>query len=248
MNPRRRWLIRLAPLVLAAAAVTGGSARANEDGARGGDWVVRLFKIEHQNAEAVANAIRPLGSGGREAQIQTTEGLDAISVRERPAAMAAIEQAIKQLDVPRPDLTIFMRVLIAGPQGPGNVPPDLQKVVRQLEQNLRFSAYHQVAAVTQRVRSGAKLESHGFLQLAPPVLDKGARVGYELEVRPLVTGAKKGARTIQLRKLKFELEGRDVGRADIETDIVVPEGEIVVVGTAALGDRAMVLVLWASVL
>jgi hypothetical protein len=210
--------------------------------------VARTFKLEHQSPDAVARAVRYLGSGDRDARIDPHEGLEAIAVRDRAANVAAIEQAIQKLDVARPDVTFHLRVLVAGPQGPGDVPPDMQKVVRQLEQNLRFKAYHQVAALTQRVRSGAKLESHGTLQLAPPVLDRAARVGYELELRPVVGGGRKGARTIQLRSLDFELEGREIGKADIHTDLVVPEGETVVVGTAALGDRAMVLVVWATAL
>jgi hypothetical protein len=122
----------------------------------------------------------------------------------------------------------------------------MQKVVRQLEQNLRFKAYNQVAALSQRVRSGSEVESYGSIQLTPPVLEKNLRVNYELELRPVITGARRGSRTIQIRHLTFWLESRETGKAEIRTDVVLPEGEIVVVGTAALGDRAMVLVLWAS--
>jgi hypothetical protein len=210
--------------------------------------VARVFKLEHQSAEAVARAIRHMGSGAKEARIDAQDSLEAIAVRDRPANVMAMEQALKQLDVPRPDVVFHMRLLIGGPEAPGDVPADMQKVVRQLEQNLRFKAYHQVAALTQRVRSGAKLESHGTLQINAPVLEKNTRPVYKLVLRPVVTDTRRGARTIQLRSLGFELKGRDGVRADIRTDVVMPEGEIVVVGTAALGDRAIVLVVWASAL
>lgn len=232
---------------LAALAVTlvvglsGPPARAEEDA-----LVTRLFKLQHQRAEGVGRALRHMGSGLKEARLDAQDHLDSIAVRDRPANVAAIEQAVKHLDVPHPDVVFHMRLLIAGPHSASDIPADMQKVVRQLEQNLRFKSYHQVSAITQRVRSGAKLESHGMLQINAPALEKNTRTRYELELRPVVTGTRKGARTIQLRSLSFELESREIGEADIRTDIVIPEGEIVVVGTAAVGDRAMVLVVWAS--
>lgn len=159
--------------------------------------------------------------------------------------MSAIESAVKQLDVPRLDVIVHVRVLTAAPQGKTDVPADMQKVVRQREQSLRYGAYFQVAALTHRVRSGGRTGSAGDIELAAPVVTRPARFGYQLELRPLVTGNRKGTRTIQLRNLKFELRGHEAGTADIQTDVAVPEGETVVVGTAALGDRAMVLVFWA---
>lgn len=247
------WL----PVFLLAGLVGAGSARAQDnrptgkeaatDGAKDA-YTVRLFKLEHGSAEAVAKALRHLGSGARDAKIEANDALDSISVRDFAANVAAIEGAVKLLDVPRPDVVFHMRLLVAGPEGATDVPADMQKVVRQLQQSLRWKAYYQVADLDQRVRSGARLESHGVLQLAPPVLEKPTRTGYEIELRPVVTGVRKGARTVQLRLLQFELESRETGRADIRTEIVVPEGETVVVGTAALGNRALVLVVWASIL
>jgi hypothetical protein len=227
-------------LALAVSMVLPASApRADEEA-----MVGRAVRVEHQSPEALARAVRHLVSG-RDARVEPQEELEAVVVRDRPAHVTAIEQAIRQLDVPRPDVVLQVRLLLAGPTGPGDVPGDMQKVVRQLEQHLRFRAYHQVAAVSHRVRSGAKVESQGFLQLAPPALDPAGRVGYSLELRPVVTGTKRGSRAVQLRGLRFELKPRE-GKAEIRTDLVVPEGETVVVGTAALGDRAVILVVWAS--
>lgn len=238
LHPRRKAILGC----LALAAWLGAPPVRAQDEA----MVPQVFKLEHQNAEVVVRAIRHLGSGAKDARLEANEALDTITVRDRASNVAAIEQAIKRLDVERPDVVFNMRLLIAGPQGPGDVPADMKKIVRQLEQNLRFGGYYQVAALNQRVRSGARVESRGSLQITAPALEKNARVGYELELRPVVTGTRKGARTVQMRTLRFDLEGRDVGRANIRTDIAIPEGEIVVVGTAALGDRAMVLVVWAS--
>jgi type II secretory pathway component GspD/PulD (secretin) len=232
--------LKVAPLALVCLAIVASPSRAQDV------LVSRLFKLEHEAPEAMVKALRHLGSGVKEARLDAQEGLNVVTVRDRAANVAAIEQAIRRLDVPRPDIVFQMRLLIASPEGVSDVHQDMQSVVRQLEQSLRFRAYHQVAALSQRVRSGTRLESQGNIQLAPPVARTAARASYELELRPVVTGTKKGARSVQLRTLRFELDSKELGDADIRTDVVVPEGEIVVVGTAALGERALVLVVWAS--
>lgn len=209
--------------------------------------VAKMFKIEHQNPDTVARALRYLLSGDHDTKLEPNEGLGTIVVRDRPSNVAAIEQAIKQIDVARPDVTFQVRVLLASREGETSVPPDMQKVVRQLQQNLQFKSYQQLAAMTQRVTSGARVESKGTIQLGPPVTERPVRAGCNVELRPVVSGEKRGSRTIQLRSLRFELESREAGKAEIRTDIVVPEGETVVVGTAALGARALVLVVWAQV-
>ncbi|HEY0715505.1 MAG TPA: secretin N-terminal domain-containing protein [Polyangia bacterium] len=233
-------------LVLGAPSV----ARADRHGGGGGGppqpLEARVFKLQHQEAKTVARAIRQLQSGQRDARMDADEELDTISVRDRATNLAVMEAAIKQLDVPRPDVTLQARILIAGPAGTTNVPADMAKVVRQLKGNLQFGAYHQIAAFTQRVRSGARFETEGLLDLAPPVFDKAVRAEYELEVRPVVTVLPKGPHTVQVRDLRFELEIPGEGKAHLRTDVVIPEGETVVVGTAVLGPRALVVVVWAN--
>lgn len=245
MRPRFRTVFAL---VLASVVAPSEVVNAEDKGARGEDFVARMFKIEHQSAESIAKAIRHLGSGDRDSKIETNESLDTITVRDRPSNVAVIEHAVKQLDVPRPDVSFQIRVLIAGPTGETSVPADMQKVVRELKQNLQFKAYTQVSALTHRVRSGGRIDSKGTIQLVPPAVEKPTRADYDLELRPVVSGARRGSRTVQVRSLSFELDPdtRDIGNAEIRTDVVIPEGETVVVGTAALGPRALVLVMWAS--
>jgi hypothetical protein len=57
-----------------------------------------------------------------------------------------------------------------------------------------------------------------------------------------------GVTTVQLGALNFRLVGGDNGAAVIRSDVGVREGEKVVVGTAGLKDKALILVLTAKLL
>jgi hypothetical protein len=52
---------------------------------------------------------------------------------------------------------------------------------------------------------------------------------------------------VQIRKLHYAIEGKSLGEAEINTGLSLREGEKVVVGTASLKDRAMILVLSARI-
>jgi type II secretory pathway component GspD/PulD (secretin) len=246
---RKSCLLMLVTLL---AFIVPGRARSEEgnkedkNGKSSEPLVARIFKLEHQSSETVAKALKHLTSNDRESKLEYSERLDTITVRDRPNHLAAIAQAIKQLDVATPDVSFQIRVLVAGQGGETSVPADMQKVVRQLQQNLQFKVYQQVAAITQRVRSGSRLSSEGSIELVPPMVEKSVRANYEIDLKPVVTGARRGARTVQVRSLNFKMQNKEIGNAEIRTDVVIPEGETVVVGTAAMGTRALVLVVWAT--
>src|SRR5688572_893598 len=96
---------RLAVFVCCLALLALGTpARADDDKDRRSEpFVARVFKLEHQSAESVARAVRHLLST-KDAKLDADETLDTVTVRDRSASVTAIEQAIKQLDVPRPDV------------------------------------------------------------------------------------------------------------------------------------------------
>ena len=56
-----------------------------------------------------------------------------------------------------------------------------------------------------------------------------------------------GAALVQIRKLRYAMEGKSLGEAEINTGLSLREGEKVVVGTASLKERAMILVLSARI-
>ena len=61
---------------------------------------VKLFEIKHRSRNSLANSVKPLGSGAGNATIYANEDLKTVTVRDFPENIAAIEEALKRLDVP----------------------------------------------------------------------------------------------------------------------------------------------------
>ena len=252
------WLAGLA-LVLAAG-LAAGDARARAAGGSAGaagseaeerppaGMKARVFQLKHRDADDVVEALRPLMSDSRGSMMRRSEELKTISARDFPENLAAIEQALKRLDVPttpQPDVEVQIRVLIGSPlAGTSQFPPDLDAVVKQLGSTLSYKSYHVIAQVTQRVRTGAGSSGKGELVIAPPASDEKTtghfHYNFESQVIPAPAGAT--APLISLRKFKLVLEGGGLGEGEVATGLTLREGEKVVVGTGSLKNRAMIVV------
>jgi hypothetical protein len=248
---RRRAL--LSGAVVLAAAAAGSGSRAFGDDRPAAGMKARVFEVKHQEPEGLVRPLEPLLSGAKGARINSSNSLRTITVRDFPENLAAIEQALRRLDVPtppKPDIEIRLRILIATPTGEGNVPADLANVVRQLQANLNYKGYYQIAPISARVRAGQGTSGRGETRLEPPLSDEPttAHYSYGVEQVQLVPGGAGGAQVIQLRKLKFELDGKHLGEAEVSTGVSLTEGEKVVVGTGTLKSRAMIVVVFVKVL
>lgn len=251
---RRRLLMMMMATALALAPVI---ARAQDKDERPADKVPglksRVFEIKHRDTHELANAVRALGSGVKGTQLSPSREFKTLVVRDFPENIASIEDAIKRLDAPSPqknDIEVRMRVLFAAPSGPGQYPVDLEGVVKQLQATLNYKAYFEIANVLQRVKDGSGTASKGVANLKPPVTTEStsAQYGYGLEDVRLVTPSSGGPPRVQIRKVTFWVNGKSLGEADLSTGLSLREGEKVVVGTANLKHRAMILVLSARVL
>jgi hypothetical protein len=210
----------------------------------------RVFQLKHRDADDVLDALRPLLSDARGSMMRKSEELKTVSARDFPENLAAIDQALKRLDVPappQPDVEVQIRVLIGSPTaGSSQIPSDLDAVVKQLGSTLSYKSYHVIAQVTQRLRAGAGTSGKGELSISPPVSDDKTtgHFHYSAEIRSVVplpaTGA--GAAMITFRRFKFALEGGGLGEAEVSTGLTLREGEKVVVGTGSLKNRAMIIV------
>src|SRR5262245_61099449 len=61
---------------------------------------VKLFEIRHRSPNSLREAVQALGSGIGNATIYANENLKTLTVRDFPENIAAIEEALKRLDVP----------------------------------------------------------------------------------------------------------------------------------------------------
>ena len=210
-------------------------------------------------------SLEVLASGVKGARMSWAkdEGLNTISVRDFPENLAAIEVALKRLDVPSvsqktADVELTLHVLFAskGPVPETGLPTDLQEVVKQLKGALAYRGYALAATFVQRVglNGDRTLQGRGQLEsgaLAPGDAKDPAQLFVDWESDrgvSLETGEGDSPR-YALRKFQFWLREKHGTTTELlarmETGITLREGEKVVVGTSVVKDRGVIVVLTA---
>lgn len=216
----------------------------------------RVFEVRNRNPGDLIPVLRLLTSGFKGAQVEASNEFRTVVVRDFPENIAAIDEALKRLDTPeaaRPDIELRMHVLIASnaESALAPLPADLRDVAAQLQPTLNFKNYYLLTSIVQRTKDSRGNHS-GFLQgdgVAQLLTTAGEKqdFSYHFDANSLdLTSGGAGAATIQLGNFTFRLvnPGAD---ARIHSDVSLREGERVVVGTAGLRDKALVLVITAKV-
>jgi hypothetical protein len=249
--------IRLLPAVLCASLALGGAARAGDKGDddRPSEKVPglksRVFDIKHRSPDELLRVLKPLGSGIKGTSISESGEFKTITVRDFPENIASMEDALRRLDVPRapkPDIELRIRVLIAAPTGASQYPGELDPVVKQLHATLSYKSYYQIASITHRVKSGSGAKGKGVTAVNPPISSEATSMNYSYSFEDVgISPSGPGPAVVQIRKLSYTIGGKPLGEAEINTGLSLREGEKVVVGTASLKDRAMILVLFVRV-
>jgi hypothetical protein len=238
-------------LALVAPAASAGDKPEDRPSERIPGLKSRVFELKNRAPDEVLKVIRPLGSGVKGTSISESGEFKTITVRDFPENIAAIEDALKRLDVPKapkPDIEFRIRVLIAAPGGASQYPNELEPVVKQLHATLNYKGYFQIASITLRVKAGSGARGTGVTSVNPPVSAESSSMSYAYGFEDVsIAPPPPGAAVVQIRKLHYAIEGKSLGEAEINTGLSLREGEKVVVGTASLKDRAMILVLSARI-
>ncbi len=220
---------------------------------------VKLFEIKYKQPETLANAITALGSGLPNTRIDPNNNLKTITVRDFPENIAAIEGAIKRLDLPdAAPVSIQTQIyLIAASDeagDPGTFPKEIDPVLAQLKSTLKYKNYRFVNTFINRVNDGGSFESSGTGyntagSNTPTIIQ--CKMG---QVR--IASDNTGKEAIRIGKFSFSarvpmqvgqgsIQYQDVG---ITTELSLSEGGLVVVGTGNMGltDGAMIVVVSAK--
>jgi hypothetical protein len=252
MRAGRSVLGLVAALALAVLAPAAARAERGRDEPPSPGMKSRVFQIKHQDPENLVEALQPLASGRPGWTMRENDSLRTLTVRDFPENIAAIEQAIKRLDVPvppKPDVELRIHLLVGAPAaGPGQYPSELEPVIKQLLATLSYRSYHQVAGVTQRIRAGAGASGKGQLMFAPPVAEAAGNghFHFNLENVTAITSASGPSNQVSIKRFKLELEGGGLGEAEVSTGLTLRDGERVVVGTGSLRNRGMIVVVAAK--
>jgi len=225
---------------------------------------VKLFEIKYRSAASLRDSVQALGSGIGNATIFANENLKTLTVRDFPENIAAIEEALKRLDVPEksPVSLEFQLHLIGASMAPSEkptLPKTIEPVLEQLKSTLKFTNYRYVSSALNRVNDRGKIESSGVTSALFPTPagvinnpDNPSFYTYSLS-RVTLTQEGTGKDSILIDQFKFGVsvpirigtnntQYRDIG---IVTPLTLREGEMTVVGTANIGasDEAIIVII-----
>jgi hypothetical protein len=218
----------------------------------------RIFEIRHRDPTSLVPVLQPLGSGAPNTGIMPSREFRTISIRDFPENIAAIEDALRRLDVPeraRPNIELRIHVLFASnAEGATNdAPVELRDVIRQLQTTLNYRSYYLATSFIHRTSEGATISGNGTLDIGrvvgaeTPSPNANAMYNYGIRSISLAPSATpQQPPTVQLGRFEF-VANSNIGLARINTDTGIRDGERVVIGTASLRDKALILVVTARV-
>lgn len=210
----------------------------------------KIFEVKYREPGSIANVLRQLGSGFKGAGISANNEFKTLTVRDFPENLATIEEAIKRLDTPaapRSSVQMHMHVLMAsnrsGATSAGEIPLELKDVITELRGTLTYRNYELITSVLQRLtETNRGLNGSGLAQI--PGSESGVTTAtYEYYVNQLsIVPNASGTQAIQIQDFTFVITGQGI-RGRVQTALNVRDGEKVVVGTATINDRALIVVL-----
>jgi hypothetical protein len=256
----KRIIVILAALLIATAAMA--QDKPTEDYNTTRELRSKVFEVHSREARDIASSVKLLGSGFKGTALSVNEDLHTITVRDFPENIAAIESAIARLDhavADSPDIEMKISVLIGSKTplpGAETIPDELAPVVKQLQATLRYAHYGLMTATVQRTKPGNGINGSGVAE--PTTLGltphEGQPILYSYRLRRITTTS--GERpSIDIENFDFSMRVPvNVGTMQIQyqsvgfdTPVSVRQNEKVVIGTTTMGEKALIVVVTATV-
>jgi len=218
----------------------------------------KVFEVKYRDAYNLSQVLRQLGSGFKGASMSASTEFKTLTVRDFPENLATIEEALKRLDTPaapRTSIELHMYVLVASnTSGAGDtaaqVPAELKDVLTQLRGTLNYGNYELAATVVQRLTETRNIlqgSGTGVVHANPTGgLDMALPYQYVINSISLVQNPS-GTPSVQINEFSFSAQ-TDKDRAQVQTALNLRDGEKVVVGTATIRNRALIVVLTAKLI
>jgi hypothetical protein len=203
----------------------------------------RVFMLKYADARHVADVLRVFGYG-----IQADRDMHVVAVSAPAGAMSAIEDAVKQLDLPTAapkdiDLVVYMIAASEQSSADGSLPPELQPVADEVKKIFSYKSFRLLDSILLRTQPGNRASADGVIQ--PGVESK---TSYSFQVLPSTVTEDPQGRLIRLDDLSLILHLPGERQAAIRTEINVREGQRAVVGKSNMGlGQSLILVVTAKV-
>jgi len=259
----KRLIVIIASLLISTVALAQDKPAAADEYNTTRELQSKVFEVHSRDAREIASSIKLLGSGFKGTALSVNPEMRTITVRDFKENIVAIEGAIARLDRPvadSPDIEMKISVLIGSKTplaGAESIPEELAPVVKQLQSTLRYAHYGLMTAVVQRTKPGNGINGSGVAE--PTLLGMTVREGqpilynYRL-VRITTTGSEHPS--IDITNFEFSMRVPiNVGGAQpiqyqsvgFETPVSIRQNEKVVIGTTTMGDKALIVVVTATV-
>ena len=218
--------------------------------------IQKLFVLKYADPQSVRQLLQVFN-----ASIDSNRDLHVLAVNTTPETMAAIEDAIKRLDVPSAapanvDLTIYLVVGHEGDGGVGNspVPKELDSVVSQLKNAFAFKSYSLLDTLSLRARTGQQASTTSSGGAVPYGNNNMAAVITSLRINTASVGG--DGSSIHVSNLNAGIKmpvptGTGFSYQDLgmNTDLDIKEGQKVVIGRLGISkDQALFLVMTVKIL
>lgn len=250
----------LVPVAFGQQAQTPAPQYVEEKGFKG-----RVFEVRHREPAALVQAISLLSSGFKGASLRSSDEFKTITVRDFPENIAAMEEALKRLDTPeapRPEIEFRIHVLIASntPLQSGEHPAELNDVVKQMQGTLNYKHYGLMTSSIHRTKEGPQgVNNKGVAEnnLFGVTRPGGNPIFYNYQLNAVsLNRPASGAATVLIGQFSFDMRVPILIHTDriqyenvgFRGPVNVREGEKVVVGTTAMGDKGLVVVVSAKIL
>jgi type II/III secretion system protein len=221
----------------------------------------KVFQVKYRDPDSLAKVLRQLGSGFKGASISANSEFKTLTVRDFPENLATIEEALKRLDTPAAppaNIELHMHVLLASNASSGDTtaqpPAELKDVLTQLRQTLNYRNYELATSVVQRLTETPRgLRGKGIAEISrSPAPGGSVTLPYEYTINFVtLASTSTGGTLVQIGEFSFTTGLTSTtldNRTQVQTALNLRDGEKVVVGTATLGDRALIIVLTVKVL
>lgn len=222
----------------------------------------KIFELKNRDPHELISTLSPLGSGFKGATLQANSEMKTLAVRDFPENIAAIEEAVKRLDIPIPsrhsgpeyqNIEMHLHILLASNiDGASNASPnEIKDAIKQLQDTINYKNYYLLSSIVQKFRAISGFENEGIISAGSPLYEKTATAYSKIKIGQILFESSANEPT-RMHLNGFEFSTYDssgfFGNTLIRNKLTLRDGEKLIVGTANLKDKALVLILSVKVL
>jgi hypothetical protein len=214
--------------------------------------VLKVVPVRYANVEHVARLVGFFG-----AAIRPDPQSRVITVAGDPAAVAAVVEAVKKLDVPPPpprDVILTAYVLVASRQGGASrgLPSSLRGPIAQIKRVLDYKTFRLVNTLMLRLQDGSGGSISGAAMIDTGT-GKSQPATFRFGAQDVEIASKAKSQTVGIRRLSFLMvspsQTHGANDARIDTGVDIPAGVDVVVGKSPVSwsHSALILIVSAAI-